>query len=389
MGRRSCLKRNRRRRSVALILVLIAVTISATLALAFVSAQSTSIGIARNIQNHPQARYVAESGLELAIAYMRANTDWRTVQSEGAWVTDEPFAGGTFTVVGEDGVDIDGDGVIAVPGEGDGDLADDNSERLTLTVTGRAGGASQVVHAVITPVPGRSLVGYWKLDETTGLIANDSSGGEHHGTVTNTAPEPGWETAYVDGGLHLDGTDDFIAVTDDPALDLSDAGTLALWFKMDSFKSFGGLIHKGDAKNFSDEAYTLQFWSGSRVYLGLKGGGQSRSIQTNTVFNNGQWYHVAAVWDATGMYLYVDGALDRSSSNTVSAMDSPGNLNLGAQLAVYYSSSYHNLPFDGIIDDVRIYAEALSAEDVEALYNLEMPAGGGAMTYQVQWTERP
>jgi hypothetical protein len=174
MGRRPSLKPNRRRRSVALILVLIAVTISATLALAFVSAQSTSIGIARNIQNHPQARYVAESGLELAIAYMRANTDWRTVQSEGAWVTDEPFEGGTFTVVGEDGVDVDGDGIITVPGEGDGDLADDNSERLTLTVTGRAGGASQVVHAVITPVPARSLVGYWKLDETTGLTANDS-----------------------------------------------------------------------------------------------------------------------------------------------------------------------------------------------------------------------
>lgn len=389
MSRRPCLKPSRRRRGVALILVLIAVTISATLALAFVSAQSTSVGIARNIQNHPQARHVAESGLELAVAYVRASTDWRTVQSQGTWVTDEPFAGGTFTVVGEDGVDVDGDGVITVPGEGDGDLADDNSERLTLTVTGRAGGASQVVRAVITPVPGKSLVGHWKLDETTGLIANDSSGGEHHGTLTNTDPEPSWEPAYVDGGLHLDGTDDFIFVTDDAAFDLSDAGTLALWFRMDSFKSFGGLIHKGDLTSFADEAYSLQFWSGSRLYLGLKGSPQSRSIQTNTVFNNGQWYHVAAIWDTSGMYLYVDGTLDNSSPNTVSAMDSTGNLNLGAQLAVYYSSSYKNLPFDGVIDDVRIYAEALSAEDVEALYNLEMPAGGAAMTYQVQWRENP
>ena len=103
------LHRGKRRRGVALLLALIAVAIAATLAYSFLAAQSTSIGIARNIEGHRKARYVAESGLELAIAYVRSNENWRTDQTNGAWVTDEPFAEGTFTIRGEDGVDTDGD----------------------------------------------------------------------------------------------------------------------------------------------------------------------------------------------------------------------------------------------------------------------------------------
>ncbi len=367
----------------ALLLALFAVAISATLALSFLSAQSTSLGIARNIQNHSPARYIAESGLALAIAYVRADADWRTDQSHGTWVTDEPFGAGTFTIVGEDGEDIDGDGVV----DGDGDLADDATDLVTVTVTGMVNGASHIVRAVLTPIPGDDLVGHWALDETTGQVASDSSGTGNDGTVTNTG-NPGWESAYIDGGLHLDGTNDFIAVADHETLDLSDAGTLALWFWMDSFKLWAGLFHKGDATSFSDEAYTLQFWDGNRrIYFGLAGSPSSRSMQTNTSFNNNRWYHVAAVWDASGMYIYVDGVLDKSSGNTVSAFDSPGDLNIGAQLPVYYSVYYKNFPFDGIIDDVRIYNRALTVAEVAVLAGGGGVGGGGSNGYSVRWVE--
>ncbi|MCK4660672.1 MAG: hypothetical protein KAV82_14215 [Phycisphaerae bacterium] len=137
------------RRGVALLLVLIAVAIAVTLACSFLAAQSTTIGICGNLENHSNARHVAESGLELAIAYVRSDNDWRSLQSHGAWVTGEPFGEGTFTIVGEDGVDTDGDGAA----DGDGDLADDPDDPLTLTVTGKVNGASHVVRAVVTPVP--------------------------------------------------------------------------------------------------------------------------------------------------------------------------------------------------------------------------------------------
>jgi len=114
------------------------------------SAQATTIGIARNMVNHTKARYVAESGLRLAIAYVQSNEDWRTDQSHGTWVTDQAFGGGTFTIVGEDGWDADGDGSV----DGDGDLSDDSDDLLTLTVTGRVNGTAHIARAVVTPEGG-------------------------------------------------------------------------------------------------------------------------------------------------------------------------------------------------------------------------------------------
>ncbi len=138
-----------RRRGATLVLVLIAVAIAATLALTFASAQSTSIGIAANVQDYTKARHVAESGLEVALKYVRANSDWRTTKSNGTWVTNYPFGPGTFTIRGEDGVDTNGDGTP----DGDGDLADDPNDLLTLTVTGRVGGTAHIARLVLTPTP--------------------------------------------------------------------------------------------------------------------------------------------------------------------------------------------------------------------------------------------
>ena len=366
------------RRGVALVLVLMATVISTILAYSFVTAQSTLQGVARNVENAAQARGVAESGLRLAVAYVNANSDWRSVRTSGTWVTNQTLGAGTFTVVGEDGEDLNGDGIITQPTEGDGDLVDDSSDLLTLTVTGTASGASHITRAVLTPVPGAGMIGRWNLDETSGLTASDGSGMGTDGTLVNTTDPAAWESGINGGGLHLDGDDDFIRVQDQDALDLTDSGTLSIWFKMDSFKNFAGLIHKGDASDFSDEAYTLKFWNNNKIYFGLVGDSSSKSMQTNTIFNNDQWYNVTATWDSSGMKIYVDGVLDVSNTTAMTAKNSAGNLNIGAQLPVDYNGSLGNLPLDGTIDEVRIYSEVLDATGVQSLYNLQEPAGVGS-----------
>ena len=139
-----------RRRSFALILVMVMVLVAVPIAYTFLAGQSTTTSIARNMENHTKAKGVAESGLRLALAHMRANEDWRTDLTNGTWVADQAIFDGTFTIIAEDGVDSDRDGVV----DGDGDLSDDSDDLLTLTVTGKVGGASHTVHAVVTPVPG-------------------------------------------------------------------------------------------------------------------------------------------------------------------------------------------------------------------------------------------
>ena len=155
--RRTSRRRPAQRRGVVLVFTLLAVVIATTLAASFLAGNSTAIGIARNTGEHAQARYVAESGLDFALAYVRQTDTWRDDRTQGTWVAAASLAPGTFTVVAEDGADLDGDGTIANPAEGDGDLADDLSDLLTLTVTGKVNGATHVARAVVTPVPGSPL----------------------------------------------------------------------------------------------------------------------------------------------------------------------------------------------------------------------------------------
>jgi len=137
------------RRGVALILVLFAVAMAMILGLAFLAAQSTTTGISQNAQRHTRARVIAESGLEIAINHLQTTDTWRTDLADGVWVTDQAFEDGSFTLTGQDGEDLDGDGVI-VGTEGDGDLADDESDKVTLTAVGTFGGVTHRVRAVVT-----------------------------------------------------------------------------------------------------------------------------------------------------------------------------------------------------------------------------------------------
>lgn len=134
-----------RRRGVALLLVLAAVAMAVILGLAFTAGQSTTVGISDNVTSHARARAIAETGLKMGIREVSHNIDWRTTYSDGVWVNHHSFNGGSFTLHGEDGEDIDGAIV------GDGNLADNPLHPVTLTAIGRYGDVTHRVRAVLYP----------------------------------------------------------------------------------------------------------------------------------------------------------------------------------------------------------------------------------------------
>lgn len=131
------------RRGFVLVLVLIAVAVALILASVFLCTQGAAAQISSNISARNQAQMIAESGLEMTIAYLLSGDDWRTDKSEGLWVQDHAFLGGTFTVSVLDGT-YQGGGV-----SGDGDLSDDSADPVTVASTGSYGGALYTVQAVV------------------------------------------------------------------------------------------------------------------------------------------------------------------------------------------------------------------------------------------------
>ena len=214
------------------------------------------------------------------------------------------------------------------------------------------------------------LSGQWALDEAGGLTAYDSSGNGQDGPITAGDPSTQWTAGKVWGGLRFDGSGTgFIRIPDSDVLDLSTEGTLSAWIYLEGYKNFMGIIHKGEFRDWSDEAYSLQFWTGRRLALTFTTATGSKKLYGNQQLQNGQWYHVVGTWGPNGMALYVNGTLDASNSVAAVGVPSIGSVQIGSQLSENYNSSYKNLPFIGVIDDARIYRRTLTASEIKNQYD--------------------
>lgn len=203
-------------------------------------------------------------------------------------------------------------------------------------------------------------VAYWKFDETSGSIAEDSIT-IHDGTLTNfPTNDSQWVTGYHGGALDFDGTNDYVVATGCKGLtvDMSNYHqVVTAWIKTDG-GSDGTIISWGE-----DEIRKMfEFLVNSSGKLQLNVGDGYDIIGTAEV-DDGEWHHVAVV--SHGYYgppyslsemikFYVDGELDDDSSSDNSYGFNPtsnANVTIGA---CFDGSNY----FDGLIDDVRIYDDS-------------------------------
>lgn len=369
-----------RRRGIALVLVLVAAAVAFTIASAYLASQATAITIARNAENHAQARYVAETGVRLTCAYVQSDPDWRDDQAQGTWVADQPFGPGTFTVVGEDGADADGDGVISQPDEGDGDLGDDLSDLLTLTVTGQVGDTRHIVRVVLTPLNSLPPPKYhWKLDETSGTVAEESVNGLD-GILTNfTSSDSKWTTGQIGGALTFDESNDYIEIPSFP--NLTGDFTITAWILPNNVNG-DQRIFCDDRNNSGGFAFSLGDGGGGRLRL-FNRGINPIIMDSSAVATAGVWQFVSCSHDAAARIrrLYHDGALVGGDSGPYGGAwgTDAGSASIGGEI----DGTSEGVPqwrFGGHIDDVRIYDQVLTEEQL-ALVAGGDDGGGGAGLY--------
>ncbi len=152
-------------------------------------------------------------------------------------------------------------------------------------------------------------------------------------------------------GLLFDGdpaTLDYVIVPDSDALTLRNSGTVEVMVRVDSIHPCAGIIHKGEKRDFSDEAWGLQLWnyegSNARLLLMIAGdNGSWIGVYGTFDLQPGQWYHIVGTWDSTKLRLYVNGVLDSETDNTTGGVrDTDGSLIIGAQLSEMYDAGYGN-----------------------------------------------
>lgn len=179
-------------------------------------------------------------------------------------------------------------------------------------------------------------------------------------------------------GLLFDGdpaTLDYVIAPDSDALTLRNSGTVEVMVRVDSIHPFAGIIHKGEKRDFSDEAWGLQLWnyegSNARLLLMITGdNGSWIGVYGTFDLQPGQWYHIVGTWDSTKLRLYINGVLDSETANTTDGVrDTDGSLIIGAQLSEMYDGGYGNFGWGGVIDRVIIRSDTLTEEQIQARYN--------------------
>ncbi|HUT46759.1 MAG TPA: LamG domain-containing protein [Sedimentisphaerales bacterium] len=221
-----------------------------------------------------------------------------------------------------------------------------------IIVLGTAGNASA------------ELVGYWRLDEGSGTIANDSSGNGHNGTLEG---DPQWVVGRSGKALQFDGTEDYVNIglgAGDYFATLNSGFTVAAWVNRVSTGTYdvifgAGRNPVGTAAGDNNNGWKLAISSGDMLAfttLGILDYTSSVGVPT------GEWVHLAATFneDGTEAQIYLNGNLEQAISG-----NGPANPATGL-FAIGFGATWALEFFDGMLDEVRVYDHVLTELEILA-----------------------
>ncbi|MFD1570183.1 MULTISPECIES: LamG domain-containing protein [Haloferacaceae] len=217
--------------------------------------------------------------------------------------------------------------------------------------------------------PTEGLVAQWTFEDPTTPDAIDTVGtndGAIDGATYAGAGRVGANSLLVDPGSR--GSVTFTS----SELDIQGSFTIAAYARMDgsALEGWQRIYQKGRGKD--DRTVELYVADNNNKSTGLTGFRVNEETPSKATrihherpgFSFGTYYHYTAVYDAVNEYLrvYIDGTLLDSVTHT-DGIDSNTRHTIGNW------ATNGSRPWNGGIDDVRIYNRALPRADVESLYS--------------------
>lgn len=249
-----------------------------------------------------------------------------------------------------------------------------------------AGGGKlvQITEAIAEP-PTQGLIAHLQFDETSGIIATDSSflGKNNFATLLNgaTFASVGGDFGNV---VTFDGNDDYLQIKNstDINLGIHNQRTIAFWFKSDSQEV------STPKQVLYEEGGTVRglniYLDSDRLYVGGWNRKESKwsgtYLSTNEIVTD-SWHHVALVLDgestvqADSLIAYVDGQeFGRGDGSQLWGHGDKiglGGVNGKTRFHDGVSGEANNL--NGSLEDVRIYDRSLEIEEINTLFSSSLP----------------
>jgi uncharacterized protein (TIGR02145 family) len=197
--------------------------------------------------------------------------------------------------------------------------------------------------------PSNSLVAYYPFNADT----EDHSGYENHGTNNGTVFTTD-RFGNPNSAVTFNGLNNYIDCGNNISINPSNAISISCWINTDALNN-SRIISKWGLNS----GYELDI-ADNFLRFGLN---QNVVGTCDLSQHEGKWTFITGTWDGNFVLLYVNGILKSTSTQAPPLISSPNNLLIGEM------ANFADAYFNGKIDDIRLYNNALSESEISALYH--------------------
>lgn len=228
-------------------------------------------------------------------------------------------------------------------------------------------------------------LGYYRLGETSGTVAYDSSGNGQNATYSNTGVTYGQADALTgdnDTAVLFNGSTGKVTLptTVNPQSTL----TYECWFKISSYPGGSTSImgNYDSAGSLKGAGFGLN--STGHVTWNLVNGSNAFVSITSSAVTTGVYHHIVGTYDGTASKFYLDGSLVGSSTTTFTP--NTEQIQIGSSPFNDYNTGY--------VDEVAVYNYALTSTQVsnhfsQASNPIGLPLTSAVITYQIGPANNP
>ncbi len=211
----------------------------------------------------------------------------------------------------------------------------------------------------------------WTLDDTAGSATLDSTAHGHNGTRTGTVQvnQPGAGYPATGTSYLFNGTNGYAAIPHAATLEGGTAMTVMAWIKVNTFtQDWQTVVGKG-----ANAWHLIRYANTNRISFDTRSAGANHSLPSDISVADGNWHHIAGVYDNGTKSLYVDGRLEKTGTTAAGPLAS-NNLPVWIGALQNPDGTASGQYWSGGVDDVAFFRRGLSGEEVRSLY----AAGNGA-----------
>ncbi|MCU0856813.1 MAG: S8 family serine peptidase, partial [Pontiellaceae bacterium] len=262
-------------------------------------------------------------------------------------------------------------------------LSVEPAESLMLTLSNSSGGStlgnpSSATLTIQDNTVTNGLVLKYTFDPDTTPVATDGSPFGNNGQLVNASVVSG----QSGNGVSFNGTNAYIRTPSSESL-MPTAITLSTWVKINGTPGgWKSLVFKRNTSFHNNEDFSLQLTPDGMASVVI-GNGTSQKVLNSSSVVTGEWHHIAATFNQPDLKIYVDGQLEGTTTyNLPLQHNSEAAVLIGCRDHTYNPLSNF---LDGLMDDIRIYNRALTAEEIALLappmYALTVQNGSGDGSY--------